>query len=307
MNRHASQAASVARDAIHAKQSSASKIEKEIEQAKKKGKQHLKRHDRKVCWRNIWSWFFERRVGRAKHSQLQEESMESAFKKGSSEYTPWDMHKSLFGVSAKNDNKASTERLTRMAETSRNSSELLEQEADRDQKAAAHFFRQGNKQRAIRMLKKSKTTRARAFSLASAAETLEAQVSLLQQTELQRSVAEAIKSAGVSGMSMQRALGQLESAADDAHELRDTVQDAELAMNEVASTALGPDLPNDEDLIEELTSMIAEKEDESRQTTTVTPAQVPSHKPVLSSHGAPTPVDAAEKAWNSSKPLLSSA
>lgn len=227
--------------------------EHDVVKAKKTGEAALRRSNRRNPMHGCLSWLAGTR-SRSRHVKMAvDEKREAPAAASTARASCRDINTALFGVRRKENEDPST-RLSRMADTVRNSAEAQESSAERHRKMAIAAHKSGNKQKALRELKQSKRFQAKASSMAIAAEALETQVSLLEQTELQRSVADAIKTSGISSLACKSTLSTIETAADEIAEVTDSVDEVHAAMDEMASSAR-PDHLDDDALLEELEQM----------------------------------------------------
>jgi len=226
--------------------------ERDVVGARKTGDAAVRKSRRRSFMDGCLSWLTGSR-SRSRHVKLVGDGKCTPADVSTARDSCRDINKALFGVrrSEKEDPSA---RLSRMADTVRSSAETQECSAERRRKMAIVAHKSGNKQKALRELKQSKRHQAKASSLTVAAEALETQVSLLEQTELQRSVADAIKTAGISSVSCRSTLSSIETAAEDIAEATDSVEEIHAAMDEMAS-ATRTDQLDDDELLEELEQM----------------------------------------------------
>tara|TARA_B110000967_G_scaffold208452_1_gene260714 strand:- start:2267 stop:3253 length:987 start_codon:yes stop_codon:yes gene_type:complete len=122
--------------------------------------------------------------------------------------------------------------------------------------ASMAAMKAGNKQLAMRELKRAKMMEKQAFSTQSALDAVEAQSDMLEQTALQREVASALGATAKSLKSQKGLLSKAEDAVDAAAEMRDLHEDLSQVM-----AGLGESTSNDydeDDLMEELQGMMAD-------------------------------------------------
>lgn len=122
--------------------------------------------------------------------------------------------------------------------------------------ASMAAMKAGNKQLAMRELKRAKMMEKQASSTQSALDAVEAQSDMLEQTALQREVASALGATAKSLKSQKGLLSKAEDAVDAAAEMRDLHED----LSEVMA-GLGESTSNDydeDDLMEELQGMMAD-------------------------------------------------
>jgi len=122
--------------------------------------------------------------------------------------------------------------------------------------ASLAAMKAGNKQLAMRELKRAKMMEKQAASTQSALDAVEAQSDMLEQTALQREVASALGATAKSLKSQKGLLAKAEDAVDAAAEMRDLHEDLSQVM-----AGLGESTSNDydeDDLMEELQGMMAD-------------------------------------------------
>ena len=122
--------------------------------------------------------------------------------------------------------------------------------------ASLAAMKSGNKQLAMRELKRAKAVEKQAVGTQSVLDALEAQSDMLEQTALQREVACALGESAKSIKSQKGLLSNAEDAVDAAAEMRDMHED----MNQVMSS-LGESISNeedDDDLMKELQKMMTD-------------------------------------------------
>jgi hypothetical protein len=234
---------------LGAKQKEIDDYHKDVGLAKKKGVSTERDNRKRDVIDGCWSWITGA-LYHPRHAKLDQDRAVAAPAGVSSR----SVNQALFGMRPSVGKEGASARLINMADSVRGSADAQDAETERHRQTAVCLFKQGQKSKALRSLRKSKHTACRAASLTTAAEALEAQVDLLQQTELQQSVAEALKISGLSTSSCRNALSSLETAAEDAAEAAESVQEMDAAMDEVVSSSR-PDHIDDDDLLQELEDM----------------------------------------------------
>lgn len=237
---------------LSTKQEEISEYKMNVGQSRKEGSLAILKKDKigSGILSECWNWFTNGKNKQNRHVKLQD-NYEKRNREGKSSSNQ--LNKALFGVrpAAKTDPAT---RLLNMSESVRLTAEEEEIKADKQKKDALYFYQQGNKTKALRELKKSKQTETRASSLMTTVEALETQISLLQQTEIQNSVANILKTCSVSSASSKNALASMEMVSDTVAETKDTVDEMQDALGELATVSGGLQF-DDSELLEELESL----------------------------------------------------
>ena len=155
-------------------------------------------------------------------------------------------------------------KLEQASSAMKNRVEALEARVAEHRDLAAKAMASGQKAAALREIKKSKMIEKQAASTQSALDAIEAQSDMLEQTALQRNVAEALGATAKSLKKDKNLLTKAEDAVDAASEMRDMHEDISHAMS-----GLGDTMPNDlsdEELMAELKSMIASESEPDQKT-----------------------------------------
>jgi len=163
-----------------------------------------------------------------------------------------ELSKRVFGIQSK---KVSPEsKLAAVAASMKTRVESLESKAEQARKSAHDLMKSGNKAAAMRELKKSKAYEKQAASTLNVMDALEAQSDMLEQTALQKEVADALGATAKSLKKEKNLISKAEDAVDAASEMRDLHEDLVSVMG-----GLGDVVPNDfddDDLLSELQDML---------------------------------------------------
>lgn len=131
----------------------------------------------------------------------------------------------------------------------------LEKRVSEQKTEARKAMSVGNKQAALRAMKKAKQIEKQIASNQAALDAVETQVDLLAQAEMQKTVASALSKTSKGIKKDKKLLKRAEDALDGATEVRDLADDLNGVMNDFAASS-GPGDVDDDDLLEELQSMM---------------------------------------------------
>lgn len=131
----------------------------------------------------------------------------------------------------------------------------LEQRASEGRDEAKRCMQAGKKVQAMRALKKSKAVEKQCSANQSSLDALEAQLGLLEQAALQKTLATALASSSKSMKGQRKLLSHAESAIDDAADAREMAVELTEVMAEFGSNGVTAD---EDDLLTELAAMMAE-------------------------------------------------
>ncbi len=162
------------------------------------------------------------------------------------------VNRALFGLAGKAVAPAS--KLDAAANSMRARVEDLEKRAVEQRAAARKAMQGGNKQAAMRALKKCKMLEAQAQSASSTVDAVEAQVDLLAQAAAQKELSSALTATSKSMKKQKKLLSNAEAAVDDAIEVKDLSNDLNAVFTEFATN----DVDEDE-LMGELEAMMGEE------------------------------------------------
>lgn len=165
------------------------------------------------------------------------------------------MGTSLFGMPVGKKQKAAG-KLQAATTAMRARVEDLDRRATTGKSASMEAMKAGNKQLAMRELRRAKTYEKQAASTQSALDAVEAQSDMLQQTALQREVASALDATAQSLKKDKGLVSKTEDAVEAAAEMRDFHEDLTHAM-----AGLGEVINNeydDDDLMQELEGMMTD-------------------------------------------------
>jgi len=167
-----------------------------------------------------------------------------------------EISKRMFGVPAK---KVSPQgKLAAAAESMKSRIESLESRSAQSRKLAHEQMKAGNKAAAMRELKRSKALEKQAVSTQGVMDAIEAQRDMLEQTTLQKEVADALGATAKSIKKEKGLISKAEDAVDAAAEMRDMHEDLVSVM-----AGLGDAISNDfddEELLSELQDMMEEND-----------------------------------------------
>lgn len=131
----------------------------------------------------------------------------------------------------------------------------LEKRVSEQKSEARKAMAAGNKQAALRAMKKAKQIEKQIGSNQAALDAVETQVDLLAQAEMQKTVASALSKTSKGIKKDKKLLKRAEDALDGATEVRDLADDLNNVMGDFAANS-GPTDLDDDDLLEELQSMM---------------------------------------------------
>lgn len=167
-----------------------------------------------------------------------------------------ELSKRVFGVPTK---KVSPQgKLAAAAESMKSRIESLESRAAQSRKLAQEQMRAGNKAAAMRELKRSKALEKQAVSTQGVMDAIEAQSDMLEQTALQKEVADALGATAKSIKKEKGLISKAEDAVDAAAEMRDMHEDLVSVMAGLGD-ATSNDFDDDE-LLSELQDMMEEND-----------------------------------------------
>ena len=135
---------------------------------------------------------------------------------------------------------------------------------------AARLMKAGNKQGALRAMRKMKGVEKQVETLQASLSCVDRQVDALEVAEVQRTIASALKSSSKGMKAKKKLLESAEQSVDAAGEMRDLADDLSTVMAELGSHANGDH--DDDDLLAELEAMGAE-DDPPPPVRVSTPAQ----------------------------------
>ena len=164
--------------------------------------------------------------------------------------------RAVFGLAA-SKKKTPQSKLAAAAESMKSRVELLEERAARSKQAARVLMQEGNKNAAMRELRKSKQFEKQALSTQEVMDAIEAQSDMLEQTALQKQVAAAIGATAATLKKEKGLISKAEDAVDAASEIKDLSDDLVQVMAGLAETTSNDF--DEADLVEELECMVHEK------------------------------------------------
>jgi hypothetical protein len=139
--------------------------------------------------------------------------------------------------------------------------EQLEQRASEQRAEAARLVRAGQKQAAMRALKKAKQLESSVAANSASLDAVEQQVDLLAQAAVQKTLTSALETTSKTMQKDKKMVQRAEKAVDDVSEVRDMAEDLNNAMSELANYG-GNDIDEDE-LADELEAMMESAADSS--------------------------------------------
>lgn len=165
---------------------------------------------------------------------------------------------SVFGLAAGKRIDATT-KLEEAAAAMRMRVEQLEERVAEQRGEAKRLMQSGQKQAAMRALKKANAVQKQADSNQAAVDAVEQQMDALSQAAMQKTLASALASTSKTMKKDAKALGKAESAIDDAQEARDMASDLNQVMADFAANGNGHE--DEDELMAELQAMMAEGDD----------------------------------------------
>lgn len=165
---------------------------------------------------------------------------------------------SVFGLAAGKRIDATT-KLEEAAAAMRMRVEQLEERVTEQRGEAKRLMQSGQKQAAMRALKKANAVQKQVDSNQAAVDAVEQQMDALSQAAMQKTLASALASTSKTMKKDAKALGKAESAIDDAQEARDLASDLNQVMADFAANGNGYE--DEDQLMAELQAMMAEGDD----------------------------------------------
>jgi hypothetical protein len=132
----------------------------------------------------------------------------------------------------------------------------------RHQAKVAH--QSGNKQLALRQLRRCKQIESQAAALQNASLAVERHADILEDAHLQQEVAAALRSGAQTVKKSQKAFAGVEKAVDDMQEANDLGEDVQTMLQQLADTGSGADAYDEAELMEELELSIKVEEVEQK-------------------------------------------
>lgn len=129
---------------------------------------------------------------------------------------------------------------------------------------------QGSKAAALRVLRKSKVNEAQVVKLQAASVAVDRQLSLLEDVDLQTTIAAALNNVGKDVKRAKKALSGVDQAIDDATEAKEMIEDVHSALGNLAQNTFDDLSLDDDELLLELNQMI----DPDYPANTTNPAEV---------------------------------
>ena len=160
----------------------------------------------------------------------------------------------IFGLAGAKKASDPARMLEQAASVMRARIEQLEQRASEQRAEAARLVRAGQKQAAMRALKKAKQLESSVAANSASLDAVEQQVDLLAQAAVQKTLTSALETTSKSMQKDKKMVQRAEKAVDDVSEVRDMAEDLNNAMSELANYG-GNDIDEDE-LADELEAMM---------------------------------------------------
>lgn len=195
--------------------------------------------------------------------------------------------KSPSGISAKASAPSAKLRLASQSIVLRIEELAAKADDARHQAKVAH--QSGNKQLALRQLRRCKQIESQAAALQNASLAVERHADILEDAHLQQEVAAALRSGAQTVKKSQKAFAGVEKAVDDMQEANDLGEDVQTMLQQLADTGSGADAYDEAELMEELELSIKVEEVEQKM---VQPSPAP-HSP-LAFPSAPDQLPSAE-------------
>lgn len=159
----------------------------------------------------------------------------------------------IFGLAGAKRASDPAKMLEQAASVMRARIEQLEQRASQQRSEAARLVKLGQKQPAMRALKKAKQLEASVASNSASLDAVEQQVDLLAQAAVQKTLTSALETTSKTMQKDKKLVARAEKAVDDVSEVRDMAEDLNNAMSELANH--GSNDIDEDDLMEELEAM----------------------------------------------------
>lgn len=160
----------------------------------------------------------------------------------------------IFGLAGVKKASDPARMLEQAASVMRARIEQLEQRAAEQRGEAARLVKMGQKQSALRALKKAKQLEASVAANSASLDAVEQQVDLLAQAAVQKTLTSALETTSKTMQKDKKLVARAEKAVDDVSEVRDMADDLNNAMSELANH--GTNDFDDDDLAEELEAMV---------------------------------------------------
>lgn len=160
----------------------------------------------------------------------------------------------IFGLAGAKKASDPARMLEQAASVMRARIEQLEQRAAEQRSEAARLIKLGQKQAAMRALKKAKQLEASVAANSASLDAVEQQVDLLAQAAVQKTLTSALETTSKTMQKDKKLVSRAEKAVDDVSEVRDMADDLNNAMSELANH--GSNDIDEDDLAEELEAML---------------------------------------------------
>ena len=170
-----------------------------------------------------------------------------------------ELHRAVFGLAGASKKVDPAAKLEEAASVMRARIEQLEDRARDQRKVALGARKAGQKQVAMRELKKAKAVEAQVEANQQSLMAVEQQVDMLAQAAMQKTLASALATTSKSMKKDAKALGKAETAIEEAQEARDMATDLNQVMAEFAGG--GTQELDEDELMAELEGMVAEEAD----------------------------------------------
>jgi hypothetical protein len=177
-------------------------------------------------------------------------------------------HHGSSSISSSSNSNSNIEKLDAAAALMRTRVAQLQTRATAHREEAVQLAKAGQKQCAMRALKKAHGLEKQVQANQSNVDAVEQQIDVLSQAQVQKTLAQALASTSKTMKRDAKALGKAEAAIDAAQEARDVASDLSDVMAEFASTGNG--VMDDEELASELEKMITMTKDDRDATAQLT-------------------------------------
>ena len=205
------------------------------------------------CSTGLCAWV-RRRLGRGERVSV---AAVEAVKNGT--HSNVELHRAVFGLAGASKKVDPAAKLEEAASVMRARIEQLEDRARDQRKVALGARKAGQKQVAMRELKKAKAVEAQVEANQQSLMAVEQQVDMLAQAAMQKTLASALATTSKSMKKDAKALGKAETAIEEAQEARDMATDLNQVMAEFAGG--GTQELDEDELMAELEGMVAEEAD----------------------------------------------
>lgn len=207
------------------------------------------------CSASFWAWL-GRRFGRQGRGELVATVETAAGAAAAGSASNFELNKAVFGLAGvKGADPA--KKLEQAAGVMRTRIQQLEDRAAEHRRAARELAKNGQKQQALRMLRKAKAVDAQLESNQSSLMAIDQQVDMLAQAAIHKTLTSALASTSKTMKADSKMLSRAERAVDEAQDARDVAQDLNQVVADFAANGGGTE--DDDELMEELEQMAREE------------------------------------------------